>query len=83
MEEKKGSTAPSTYNDALEELMTEVMPELDKGKALDMGFLHVKYQSILKKHIPPDEAMSYTRHKLKSKIETNYGQAINFFPSAT
>ena len=66
--EKKGSKPLSIYSDTLDELMTKVMPALDKGKALDMGSLHIKYQHILERHIPSDEAMQYTHHKLKIKL---------------
>lgn len=40
-----------------------------------------KYQLVLKESKPDPEAMSYTRHKLRSKLELKYGDILHIIPS--
>ena len=54
------------------DLLDTIQPELAKGKAIGMDtVLSVsRFQTFLMKYISKDEAMRYTRQKLKLKIDS-------------
>ena len=77
VEEKKKSEQPIApppppppYNAAFMELLDTIQPELEKRKAIGMDTALSRFQTFLMKYISKDEAMRYTRQKLKLKIES-------------
>ena len=77
---KQSSTqSQSFYDDALHEMMEDVMPELEMGKALDINNLLLKYQTHLTKYLSDEDAHKYTRQKLKIKLETLYGETVQIY----
>ena len=75
------SEAGDIYNEALEKLMSDILPHLNEGKAFSMQELLEKYQLILTDSITEDEASSYTKQKLKTKLLKKYGDCVNVLPS--
>ena len=71
VEEKKNSEQPiDPHSAAFMELLDTIQPELEKGKAIGMDTALSCFQAFLMKYISKDEAMTYTRQKLKLKIES-------------
>ena len=75
VEEKKNSEQPiDPHNAAFIELLDTIQPELKKGKAI--AHCTVTLSLFLMKYISKDEAMSYTRQKLKLKIESKCSDSL-------
>ena len=77
VEEKKNSEQPiDPHNAAFMELLDTIQPELEKGKAIGMDTAMSRFQTFLMKCISKDEAMRYTRQKLKLKIESKCSDSL-------
>ena len=62
------STSHLPYNDALEDMMETVLPDLKNGIAINMNKLLETYQSHLCKYMSQKDSQNYSKHKLKRKI---------------
>ena len=77
VEEKKNSEQPiDLHNAAFMELLDTVQPELEKRKAIGMGTTLSRFQTFFIKYISKDEAMRYTRQKLKLKIGSKCSDSL-------
>ncbi len=65
------STSDTPHNQAFEELVKDIKPRLEEGRAFSMNDLLNKYQNILQNHVTEEEAMRFTSQKLKQKLELN------------
>lgn len=75
------STSDTPHNQAFEELVKDIKPRLEQGRAFSMNDLLNKYQNILQNHVTEEEAMRFTSQKLKQKLEAQCSSFISVLPS--
>ena len=62
----------SPYDDALNDMMEDIIPDLQKGVAMNMNQLLQRYQCSLGRYLSADIVEKYTKQKLKSKLLLKY-----------
>ena len=60
-------------------MMAVVLPELNRGEALDMNNIFFDYQTHLVEYISEVDAQKYTHQKLKIKLKIQYSDTVQIY----
>ena len=75
-DDKGESSNESHHENAFKQLVEELRPGLEQGRAYDMASLLIKYRDYLsEKGVPGD---GYTSQRLKDRLKSSFGEEITF-----
>ena len=75
-EDKGESSNKSHHKNAFKQLVEELRPGLEQGRAYDIASLLIKYRDYLsEKGVPGD---GYTSQRLKDRLKSSFGEEITF-----
>lgn len=75
---KEAKVEDKIHDKAFDDLMSNVMPMLDDGRAIDMNEMLSMYQECHRRYIGDEENTSYAKHHLKAKLLSRYGEQISY-----